>query len=179
MLFCQGSSQNSIVRYNISQNDRYVLFTNSGGTAEVCHNIFYIGKGLKTNVHWGNPGGKMKIHNNIFYNEGEVRNPNWGNYEYRNNAYHGFETTPDDPGKILGDPQLTAPGTGGTGIITTFQSTRDQLSKLDGYKLRPDSPCIDRGLPADGKPPVPHDFWNNRISDRKPDVGAHQSPKQN
>jgi hypothetical protein len=176
MLFCKGSSQNSIVRYNISQNDRYALFTNSGGTAEVHNNVFYIGKGLNTNINFRGAGGKMNVHNNVFYTEGKNRKPNWGRYKYRNNAYFGFETTPEDPEKILADPQLAAPGTGGTGIITTFQSRRDQLSKLDGYKLKPGSPCIDKGRTFGDGMNVSLDFWGQKVSDGKPDIGACESP---
>lgn len=163
MLFCMGSSKNSIVRYNISQNDHFALFTNSGGTAEVYNNVFFIGKGMKTSVNSGHLRGKMKIHNNIFYNEGKVRRPKWGKYEYFNNAYWGFDTTPKDPKKITTNPQLVAPGTGGTGIITTFKSKRDQLSKINGYKLKQGSPCMSKGALIG----LPHDFWSHKSHRKK------------
>jgi len=172
MLFCKGGSRNSIVRYNISQNDLYAIFTNSGGTAEVYNNVFYIGKGLKTSVNTGHLGGKMKIYNNIFYNEGEKRSPKWGKYEYRNNVYFGFDTTPEDPGKITENPQLIGAGTGGAGIITTFKSKRDQLQKLDGYKLKPGSPCIGKGISVGTGGRGVRDFWGNKDSHKNPSIGA-------
>ena len=176
MLFCQGGSQKSIVRYNISQNDHFALFTNSGGTAEVYNNIFFIGKGMTTKINTNHLGGKMKIYNNIFYNEGKVRNPKWGKYEYRNNVFYGFDTTPNDPQKIIADPQLKAPGTGGTGIITTFQSKRDQISKLDGYKLKPGSPCIGKGKPIGQGRGNLLDFWKRKINMKKVNIGADETP---
>ena len=177
MLFCMGNSKSSTVRYNISQNDHFALFTNSGGTAEVYNNVFYIGKGMKTDINTGHLRGKMKIYNNIFFNEGEVRKPRWGKYEYRNNVYFGFDTTPNDPDKITKNPQLKAPGTGGTGIITLFQSKRDKLSKLDGYQLKANSPCIGKGHPIEGSLKVLHDFWGHKLQGKAPNIGADETPK--
>lgn len=178
MLFCQGSSRDSIVRYNISQNDRFSLFTNSGGTAKVYNNTFYTGKGLNVDVNFSGATGSMQIYNNIFYNEGENRKPNWGPYDYDSNAYYGYETTPDDPRKIVTDPLLTDPGRAGTGLTTTPKTTCDELSKLNAYALKSGSPCIDKGRVFDPGYEVQQDLWKKKISDGQPDIGAFEYPKK-
>lgn len=55
---------------------------------------------------------------------------------------------------------FVAAGTGGEG-----------LSTLEGYKLKPESPCINAGMPM---PFVDHDFWGNPIKDGSIDIGVFE-----
>ena len=75
-----------------------------------------------------------------------------------------------DPNKIMDDPMLVNPGSGGNGIET-----------LDGYKLQAISPCIGAGTNTGIDYDDPNyingglDFWGNQLPDgNAPDVGAHQ-----
>jgi len=52
-----------------------------------------------------------------------------------------------------------APGSGGVG-----------LDSLAGYRLRPDSPCRDRGLPITH--PGERDFWGGALADVERKIGA-------
>ncbi len=59
-------------------------------------------------------------------------------------------------------PCLVAPGTGGIGLDT-----------VDGYKLQPDSPCIDSGMTVPGNGGL--DYWGNPVpSGGQTDRGAHE-----
>ena len=178
MLFCQGSSLGSIVRYNISRNDRHALFTNSGGTADVYHNVFHIGKGLDTDVNFPGAKGKMRIFNNIFLNEGSRIKPTWGPYEYDNNLYAGFDALPDDPHKVAGDPRLLEPDRTAARAIAPLQNLADWNGWLGGYMLRADSPCLTRGRIFTGaEKPGTQDLWGNRLFNGAPDIGAWEKPR--
>jgi len=89
------------------------------------------------------------------------------NNVFDHNVFYGNhpESEPDDPHKLTEDPGLTDPGSGGVG--------RDSA---DGYKLEPDSPCIDSGvtIPDCGG----RDYWGNPVpSGRGTDRGAHERPQ--
>ena len=69
-----------------------------------------------------------------------------------------------DEKKITADPKFAGPGTGGSGI-----------QSVSGYKLQPGSPCINAGfliLNNGGR-----DYWGNKITDSKPDIGAFEFSK--
>ena len=175
MLFCQGSSVGSVVRYNVSQNDRFVLFTNSGGTAQVYNNVFYIGPGLDTDVNFPGAAGSMRIYNNIFYNEGTRKSPKWGPYAYDSNAYFGFDTQPNDPRKLVADPKLAAPGKAEARATTPLATLPLRLAVPDAYRLLPDSPCINRGrFIGLGKEAGETDAWGQRLYNGAPDIGAFE-----
>ena len=76
-----------------------------------------------------------------------------------------IKAEPKDPGKITDDPMFVDPGSGGLGRGT-----------LDGYQLRPGSPCIDSGrnIPNNGA----WDFWGNRVPNAggSIDRGVHEYP---
>jgi len=166
----------SVVRYNISQNDGARIFQIGGKVtnADIYNNTIYIGEARGDPlVVWHNKDGIWPDHihyrNNIFYNLGE------GGYDlgdstnnvFDHNAFYGNhpESEPDDPHKLTEDPRLTDPGSGGVG--------RDSA---DGYKLEPDSPCIDSGvtIPDCGG----RDYWGNPVpSGRGTDRGAHERPQ--
>jgi hypothetical protein len=82
---------------------------------------------------------------------------------FYHNWYYGswLNGLPDDPEKTEGDPLFVAPGTGGPGLET-----------LIGYKLRPESPAINKGMliAANGG----RDFFGNPLNDGSPDFGAFE-----
>jgi hypothetical protein len=169
MLFCQGSSRDSIVRYNISQNDCHALFTNSGGTARVFNNVFYIGPGLDTDINFPGASGSMRIYNNIFYNAGTRRGAKWAAYEYDSNAYFGFESLPDDPRKLVGDPRLLAPGK----AAARPARPAGRIALPEEYRLQSDSPCINRGrFIGFGGEGGMVDAWGQPLYNGAPDIGA-------
>lgn len=177
----------TVVRYNISQNDRARTFHISGPVKDVqiYNNVFFIGKELDIPVflftNWDGWSQAVLAANNVFYVEGKARyahgighNPD-GTYkdaasfgQSRNNVfesniyYGGHLNPPADARAITGDPMLANPGTG-----------RDGFSSLDGYKLKAGSPCIGAGkvMPQNGG----RDFWGGKVSDTKPPcIGAQE-----
>lgn len=78
ILICQSEVLDSVVRYNISQNDQRCIFlTSNTHNADVYNNTFYIGEGLDTEVV-EDVGGVATLKNNIFYNLGTATTTTWG-----------------------------------------------------------------------------------------------------
>jgi hypothetical protein len=177
----------TVVRYNVSQNDRARTFHISGPVRDVLiyNNVFFIGKGLDIPVFlftdWDGWSQGAFAANNIFYAEGTARyshsvgrNPD-GTYRdapgfgqsrnniFENSVYYGNQLNPPaDPKAITADPMMASPGTG-----------RDGFSTLDGYKLKAGSPCIGAGkvIARNGG----RDFWGNKVPDAKPPcIGANE-----
>lgn len=164
-------NDNGVIRYNISQNDRSKLFHYSGINTDfqVYNNTFYVGPGNNTTFSRGSggvAGSSVNFYNNIFYNEGTNFSYEAGptRTTFDNNLYYGNHPAdePNDPHKIVADPMLLAPGSGGIG-----------LNSVGGYKLLPGSPCIDAGkeIPNRGT----RDYFGNPITEgQKADIGAHE-----
>ena len=166
ILICQSEVLDSIVRYNISQNDQRCLFlTSNTHNADVYNNTFYIGEGLDTEVV-EDVGGVATLKNNIFYNLGTSTTTTWGrNFSYENNLYYGYDSTPEDSRKIIADPMFTDPGTGGTGALGD-----SAIDTLGGYRLQEDSPAIDAGLEIENN--GGRDYFGTPLTDGKTDIGA-------
>lgn len=166
ILICQSEVLDSIVRYNISQNDQRCLFlTSNTHNADVYNNTFYIGEGLDTEVV-EDVGGVATLKNNIFYNLGTSTTTTWGrNFSYENNLYYGYDSTPEDSGKIVADPMFTDPGTGGTGVLGD-----SAIDTLGGYRLQEGSPAIDAGLEIENN--GGRDYFGTPLTDGKTDIGA-------
>lgn len=166
ILICQSEVLDSIVRYNISQNDQRCLFlTSNTHNADVYNNTFYIGEGLDTEVV-EDVGGVATLKNNIFYNLGTSTTTTWGrNFSYENNLYYGYDSTPEDSRKIIADPMFTDPGTGGTGVLGG-----SAIDTLGGYRLQEDSPAIDAGLEIENN--GGRDYFGTPLADGKTDIGA-------
>jgi hypothetical protein len=161
-----------IVRYNISQNDkgRLIAFRYHFTSAYIYNNVFFIPPYLSPVIVHEKPGRRQKygFFNNIIFNMSPTARYEFADADrtFDYNVFYGYhpETEPDDPNKMTADPLFEAPGTGGFGI-----------NSVDGYKLRPDSPCIDSGKPIDnngGK-----DYFGNPLYQGKPDRGAHERPR--
>jgi hypothetical protein len=156
---------------------------------QIYNNVFFIGEGSDVQLFlWTVDGGKgtrnAQIANNIFYAVGTGRNargvrrrpdgtfatePGFGAsteiiFE-RNVLYGNFQDVPNEWRRMMTDPKLVSPGAGGNG-----------LDSLEGYKLRPDSPCIGAGLPV--KNNGGRDFWGNPApEEQNPSIGAHERRK--
>jgi hypothetical protein len=177
----------TVVRYNISQNDRARTFHISGPVSgvEIYNNVFFVGKEFLVDLflltNWdGWPQG-AKVCNNIFYVQGKGRYSHGagrrrdGTYNValgfaeskdivfeRNVFYGNHQTRPDDAKAITADPMLVAPGGGKFGF-----------GSLEGYKLRDGSPCLGAGIPIEHN--GGRDFWGNEVPEGvSPDIGAYQ-----
>lgn len=167
----ESYNRNSVIRYNISQNDKTRVFQiHSKGTqgTQIYNNTIYVGAGLSPKIYdfdtFRAPGA-VYSYNNIFYNMGG------GTYSYGAQNYHVFENNlyygnhpssePSDPYKITADPELVNPGSGGIGRST-----------VGGYQLRADSPAINAGkFIADNGG---YDYFGNPLYNGRPDIGAHE-----
>lgn len=174
LLVDASNSSGSIVRYNISQNDKTRIFMFAGGVTpgtQIYNNTIYLGEGSTTKIidHTWDDGGDINaswsFKNNIIYNlgSGDYKIPGIGAV-IEGNLYYGNhpENEPFDPYKLIIDPLFINPGNGGTGLGT-----------LDGYKLQESSPIINSGVnvPRNGG----LDFWGNPVSSGgKPTRGAHE-----
>lgn len=164
------------IRYNISQNDREGLYfygferERAAKHVYVYNNTHYVSKDYDVEVFCeGRTPLNSVFENNIFYFEGQGH---WGknsggiNTRFNNNLYFNITPHPSDSNSLVADPRFAAPGEGGSRID---MRTRESLL---GYRLTSDSPCIDAGsiIPHSGE----LDTWGNRISDKRPDLGAHE-----
>ena len=160
---------NTIVRYNISQNDRKSIFRYSGSIDNVYNynNTIYVGKSS------GNPvmsdyftkasGAPRNIHNynNVYYSVGDKGWDLTGQtFDY--NAYYGGNTLVQaDAHKITDDPKFVDPGSGGNGMDT-----------VNGYQLQATSPLIGAGIRINDN--GGRDYFGNLLYNGAPDIGAHE-----
>ena len=165
-----AADTNVIVRYNISQNDKGIIFCMNYdclGTY-VYNNTVYVGTNVSPRIidERRNGAKTYYFYNNIFYNLSPTATYQWFNgvrtLDY--NVFYGQHPAgePSDPHKLISDPKLTAPGSGGTG-----------WNAVDGYKLQADSPCIDSGkvIASNGG----RDYWGDTVpSNGVPDRGADE-----
>ena len=170
MLVCQDESLESVIRYNISQNDKRTLFMLSNPNEAVFYNNTFYMNSDDMNIDSGH-GGKASMYNNIFYNAGGEKAVSWGkNSTYDNNLYYGFNNLPEDANKVVADPMFVDPGKGGTG--TQGDSAIDTLS---GYQLQANSPAVDAGLAIENN--GGRDYFGNKLTDGKTDIGAAEYVK--
>lgn len=165
---------NTVIRYNISQNDGSDsrIFHISGAGVKDTHiynNVIYVGPKLDNKMLlFYNWGGRWPVNtyfrNNIFYVDGRV-DYDLGksvNTVFENNVFYGNHAgRPAGKNTITSDPGLADAGSGSHGG-----------ESIKGYNLVPGSVCIEGGIEiADngGK-----DFWGNLIHpEKKPDIGVH------
>jgi len=194
MLLCGIENENTIIRYNISQNDRTRLFHFYDlirGT-RIYNNVFFVGEGIDVHLFEWTPGGAgwatdTLIANNIFYIHGIGRNhyglrkktpddgvwisqPGFGGatkVTFENNVvFGGTADVPEEWKRLAMDPMLVAPGSG-----------KEGFGSVDGYRLRDGSPCIGKGAPISDS--GGRDFWGNPVKpDQKPSIGAHEARRK-
>jgi hypothetical protein len=161
---------NIIVRYNVSQNDRGIIFCMNYDAAStyVYNNTVYVGAHLSPTIIDERRKGKKTywFFNNVIYNQSPTAKYRWFNgvRHFKGNVFYGYHLAgePDDPLKLTSDPRFVKPGTGGIGLHT-----------LGGYMLQPGSPCIDSGInvPDNGE----RDLWGNPVPfGAMADRGAHE-----
>lgn len=162
-------TRDTVVRYNISQNDSRVGIMYSGNitNTQVYNNTIYVGEGLETNIvevyEWGAKPVGSGFYNNLVYNLGT------GGYEtystsidYSHNLMYGNHpaSEPNEGVKLTEDPMLVAPGTGENGIWT-----------VDGYMLLEGSPAIGAGMPVENA--GERDYFGFALNPETPNIGAY------
>jgi hypothetical protein len=175
ILICQFSFGDSIIRYNILQNNsRYQIYLHSDAAAAsaIYNNTVYNNK-TNSGVAYGygtSLDASYTMRNNIFYAaSGNGVLTTGGGIVYQNNLYFGsaVQQPAGDSAAITADPKLAAPGTG-----TSGGAAGPAFGSLDGYKLGSGSPAINAGASIAGNGGV--DFWGGTIVGM-PDVGAYES----
>ncbi len=193
LLLIMYNTFENICRYNISENDRTHLVQVQSDLSErnlIYNNVFYVDYGTSDlDFFCGDDNSRdrnklgAQFFNNIFYatGQGRFRTVYTSGYAwdrtfdenihgvtpedpiFKNNCYFGpwKNGLPEDPQKIMADPMFVAPGTGGNGIET-----------LEGYKLKPGSPCINTGIPIPLNSEI--DFYGNPVSNGPTDVGVYE-----
>ena len=171
ILVCGGSSNiGTIIRYNISQNDKHriLYFTGPAIDLQFLNNTIYLEEELDVYALWG--GGEKSnciFANNILYFKGKGRYQKgmagiaakniFNNYFYGNHI-----DLPKIPGNYYNDPGLMNPGSGGDGF-----------SSLGAYRLRSGSPAINAGLTFENL--GNRDFEGKLVPlGSKPDIGAFE-----
>lgn len=176
---------NSVVRYNISENDagfpfklcapvkeesqshdvlKYHIYNNTIYTSSKVDEFFHV-------LEYTDDDGLLgEIYNNIFFVDGEEIELGTdillGGFKFSNNCYVGFDEISvmmvGDPNPITENPLLLAHGTGKTGI-----------ENLYGYQLLKNSPCIGAGIPIQDN--GGRDYFGNKVSDvDAPNIGAYE-----
>ena len=181
----------TIVRYNISQNDRTRGINIAGPVKDslIYNNTIYVGPEHSVDLllfsDWHGWSASSHFYNNIFYVAGTARfsygisRAADGAYVsasgfgaskdnlFDANDYYRVEMSANDPHALTVDPKLAAPGQGTTGILS-----------LSGYRLQPTSPAKKKGrfVEKNGG----RDFWGKAVpSCGATDQGASQSDECN
>jgi Right handed beta helix region len=177
----------TIVRYNISQNDRTRGINIAGPVKDslIYNNTIYIGPERTVDLllfsDWHGWSESSYFYNNIFFVAGTARFSNGisrasdGAYVsahgfgaskdnlFDANVYYGVEVPSNDPHALTVDPKLMALGQGTIGIFS-----------LTGYRLQPASASKKSGKFVEKS--GGHDFWGNAVpSCGATDRGASQS----
>jgi hypothetical protein len=177
ILLCQFSFGDSIVRYNLLQNNsRYQLYLHSDAKATnaTYNNTFYNDK-FDASIAYGygdSLAAKYVISNNILVStRSNAVLTTGGGISYQNNLYFGTNVTAPagDTKPLKADPKLTNPGKG-----TNGSEAGPAFSSLDGYKLATGSPALDVGATIANN--GGQDFWGNKLYNGNPDIGAHELP---
>ncbi|WNR46165.1 right-handed parallel beta-helix repeat-containing protein [Paenibacillus roseipurpureus] len=165
------SNKNSVIRYNISQNDKTHIFAWYGPTTDtqVYNNTVYnSNRRVKVLdiINWSGYAKNITFSNNILYSTVSMSYAisNGTNLDFKNNNFYGVTPPSGSNVTITGtttvNPKLVNPGSGGVGRTT-----------VDGYKLQNTSPLIHAGvvIPNNGG----KDYWGTPVSaTNNPNIGA-------
>jgi hypothetical protein len=177
----------TVVRYNISQNDRTRGINIAGPVKDslIYNNTIYVGPDHTVDLllfsDWQGWAENSNFYNNIFYVAGTARfsygisRATDGAYvsthgfgaskdnRFDANVYYGVEAPSSDPHALAVDPKMAAPGQGSIGRLS-----------LSGYRLQPISLSKKSGRFVEKS--GGHDFWGNAVPSRGgTDRGASQS----
>lgn len=188
MLLCTnvvGANTNAIVRYNISQNDKYRIIMLNGNVqnAQIYNNTMYLPAGSTTRPiavdNWGGSYPQnIYVRNNIFHLTSAGAWIQWdsitGTKVFDHNIVYGVHTAGEPTGSfnLNTDPLLVAPGTGTTG---SYSGGVLSFGNVSGYQLQSGSPAFGAGaiIPNNGG----RDYWGNPVpSAAAPTIGAYQEP---
>ncbi|WP_328667201.1 right-handed parallel beta-helix repeat-containing protein [Streptomyces sp. NBC_00322] len=174
-LLCQngpGIIRNAVIRYNISQNDKYRGFENCAGkieSASIYNNTIYIGDEIsQTVVNENNTEFRnVKFRNNIVRKVGagtaDFRLQS-GGYTFDHNAFSPWvKKAPLNPYGITADPLFMNPNAATSRI------------HAKGYRLQSGSPALAAGavIPKNGG----KDFYGSPVpSNTAPNIGAYEGP---
>ena len=184
VMCCGSYASHTVFRYNISQNDLAGVINHVGGTpnGKYYNNIFYMKEGVKIHRDGMSGGRANLIANNIFYYTGSTpAGADLGNWNatnvglYSNNIYYNYASLPNDANAITADPLFVDPGKGPTGAQES--GLVHDISAFEGYKLQPNSPAIDAGMPIENMDAYFNgglDFFGNEV-DLIPDIGAYDA----
>ncbi len=172
----EAGNINTVVRYNISQDDEGGGLRLIGPVTEArfYNNTVYSGLGSTTVAvklidKAGPPAGTV-LANNLFYTLGQASLDlgQASGTAIHHNAYFGEHTRPEnEAGAVSADPLLADPGVG-----------RAMRDGLEGYQTLSGSPLRGSGIRLSGH--GNHDFWANSVAGgAKIDIGAHQGPSDN
>jgi hypothetical protein len=166
---CDGNANGNVARYNISQNDgclagsRVFLVHGHGNHGyQVYNNTVYVRSGNPSMFEQGadSTGSSIVFANNIFVNAGSGAVVAPKGCRFDRNLYFGSGSLESDAGKIVADPRLLAPGSGGLG-----------LESVAGYRLAVGSAALSAGLPMPDN--GGRDYWGNPVSNTTaPHLGA-------
>lgn len=158
-----------IVRYNISRNDKGNIFCINypNTSAYIYNNTVFIPEHLSPLIiSERREADKSYVFvNNLIYNLSPTASYLWFNADrtFSNNLFYGYHPAnePDDPKKVIEDPLLLDPGSGGMGLET-----------VSGYKIKTGSPAMNSGIvvPDNGG----KDYFGNTLSStEKPNIGFY------
>lgn len=177
VLLCQFSFGDSVVRYNVIQNNsRYQIYLHSDAkaTSAVYNNTLYQNKNNASVVYgYGDAlSAAYVLTNNIFAStKTNAVLTTGGGIVYQNNLYFGasISVPAGDTHAIKADPLLTAPGQG-----TNGGEAGPAFGSLGGYKLANGSPALKAGTIMQNN--GGQDFFGTALPSSAPDLGAAQSP---
>ena len=167
---CDGNGNGNIARFNISRNDGcvagsrvFLVHGNGNHDYRVYNNTIYARNGDPELFHQGadSYGSSILFQNNLFVNAGTGKLEAPGGCRFERNFYGGSGQLAADAGKLIGEPGLVNPGSGGTG-----------LGYVDGYTLRAGSPALGAGvaIPDNGG----RDYWGHSVPAAiAPNLGAY------
>ncbi|WP_214322475.1 discoidin domain-containing protein [Nonomuraea sediminis] len=171
--FTSAPTRTNTVRYNLSRDDGYELFslsTETSGT-EIYNNTLYAGGRvvvvkppyngagsypLGKIVHIYNNASGIKIRNNVVVNKTTAGYDAQNGTLYDANLYYGGPA-PSDTNALRSDPKLVNPGS----------------TAAEDYKLQADSPARGRGVSL---APGVADYFGGTVPATQPDRGFHQYP---
>ena len=186
-------TSDTIIRYNISQNDKTRLFHFAGPTynTHIYNNVFWLGHEAEIHLFlWSDYSGwaeDVHFYNNIVYSQSVVKNSRglrrenvedpelFGRYltelgsgqsrkhYFKANVFYG---------EFQGFPDTWLENRFDPMLVDPGSGS-DGLDSLNGYRLRDDSPCIGAGIRIlnNGE----RDLWGNPVPQQdRPSIGAHE-----
>ena len=165
-----GYVRNSVIRYNVSQNDSYRGIENCSGPTgpvQVYNNTIYVKPGAGMAVLRENDNGvtrNVQFANNVVVNAGAPSDATFAlssttGYQLTNNTFFGTATAPGT-GTQTTNPLLVAGGTA-TGVGT----------HANGYRLCTGSPALNSGIAIADNGGL--DFFGNKVPAGAPNRGAY------